>query len=210
MSELAGALAEPTVSVRTPDAPGSVGGDDLCGSLRLGDRYPKARDLLHQHRVRVTGGDGVVHPAGADDEAAALSHLQGTALVAAYPNCVRRVCRLSGCGHQGRCHGSGQEQGQDFSVFHARFLRFVIWWGLCKPNHTTWRGGANTICRHFYPCWIAVTHQRYSAGIERHPVVGGSCRSTGIVDADLLHAGDSIGPGPSTVVRVMVSPASRV
>mgnify|MGYP007017232997 CR=1 FL=1 len=132
MSELAGALAEPTVSVRTPDAPGSVGGDDLCGSLRLGDRYPKARDLLHQHRVRVTGGDGVVHPARADDETTSLSHLQGTALVAAYPNCVRRVCRLGGGGQQGRGHGSGQEQGQDFSVFHARFLRFVIWWGFAN------------------------------------------------------------------------------
>ena len=209
MSELAGALAEPTVSVRTPDAPGSVGGDDLCGSLRLGDRYPKARDLLHQHRVRVTGGDGVVHPAGADDEADALSHLQGTALVAAYPNCVRRVCPPGQVWPAGPQSWFRQEAGTGFFCFSSipPFRNMV---GLVQTEPYHMAGGANTICRHFYPCWIAVTHQRYSAGIERHPVVGGSCRSTGIVDADLLHAGDSIGPGPSTVVRVMVSPASRV
>jgi hypothetical protein len=45
--------------------------------------------------------------------------------------------RLSGSGQQGRGHGAGEKQGQDFSVFHARFLRFVIWWGFRKPNHTT-------------------------------------------------------------------------
>ena len=130
--------------------PGAVGGGDLRSSLCLGYGYPKACDLLHQHRVRVAGGDGVVHPAGADDEAASLSHLQGTALVAAYPNCVRRVCRLGGGGQQGRGHGSGQEQGQDFSVFHAQFLRFVVMVGLPQTErYHIAEGKSNTIRRQF-------------------------------------------------------------
>ena len=45
--------------------------------------------------------------------------------------------RLGGDGQQGRGHGAGEKQGQGFSVFHARFLRFVICWGFRKPDHTT-------------------------------------------------------------------------
>ncbi len=52
--------------------------------------------------------------------------------------------RLGGGGQQGRSHGFDQKQGQGFSVFHARFLRFVIWWGFRKPNHTT-EGGRSRI-----------------------------------------------------------------
>ena len=66
--------------------PGAVGSGDFRRPHRLGDGDPEGQHLLHRHRVWVAGGDGVVRTAGADDESAAFSHFQGTALVAAHSN----------------------------------------------------------------------------------------------------------------------------
>ena len=73
---------------------------------------------------------------------------------------------LSGSGQQGRGHGSGQEQGCQVSLFHARFLLFGYDWGLATRTisqtlakveanrHTTRKNG-----RQVYLV-TAVTHQR--------------------------------------------------
>ena len=58
-----------------PALSGAVGGGDLRSSLGLGNGHPKARYLLYRYCVRGAGGDGVLCSAGADDEAAALTHI---------------------------------------------------------------------------------------------------------------------------------------
>ena len=66
--------------------PITVGDGNLCGPRPLGDGYPEGQHLLHRYCVWGAGGDGVLRTAGTDDDAAALSHLQGTALIAAHPD----------------------------------------------------------------------------------------------------------------------------
>ena len=84
---------------------------------------------------------------------------------------------------------------------HARFLRFVIWWGFAnrtipqkmgKVEHNRQTvlsllngGDAPTVLRLIH-----------DAGVQRDTVVRGGGGAAGVVHADLLHAGNGIGPGP--------------
>ncbi len=99
-----------------PAFPSAVGCGDHCGSRPLGDSHPEGQHLLHRHRVRVAGGDGVLCTTGADDEAAALSHLQGTALVAAHPD--RRGLRCRGGDGETDSEGGCRQRGGN-AFFHA-------------------------------------------------------------------------------------------
>ena len=65
---------------------GIVGDSNLRGSLRLGNSNPEGEYLFYRYNVWVAGSDGVLCPAGADDQATSLSHPQGAAFVAAYPD----------------------------------------------------------------------------------------------------------------------------
>ena len=68
-----------------PAFPGTVGGGDLRGSLRLGDGNPEGQHLLHRHCIWVTGDDSVLRTAGADNETTAFSNFQSAVFIAAYP-----------------------------------------------------------------------------------------------------------------------------
>ena len=61
---------------------------------------------------------------------------------------LRGFRRLGGNGQQGRSHGAGEKQGQDFFAFHAQFLRFHSMVGSLQtePYHKG-RGKSNTIGR---------------------------------------------------------------
>jgi len=61
---------------------------------------------------------------------------------------LKQLRRLGGGGQQGRSHGAGEKQGQDFFAFHAQFLRFHSMVGSLQtePYHKE-RGKSNTIGR---------------------------------------------------------------
>lgn len=113
-----------------PALPSAVGGGDFYAPLRLGDSHPEGQYLLHCYRVWVAGGDGVVRTAGTDDEAASLSHLQGTALVATYPDRFGwRRYRCGGDG-EGSCEDGCRQYGGS-AFFRADHLIFLLISAFC-------------------------------------------------------------------------------
>ena len=119
-----------------PAFPSAVVGGNLCAPLRLGDSHPESQHLLDRYRVWVAGGHNVVCTAGADDETAALSHLQGTALVATYSN--GRGFRYRGGDGEGCCEDGYRQCGGN-AFFHAGHTFppvFNIFGCFCKQHNT--------------------------------------------------------------------------
>ena len=121
---------------QAPALPGAVEDGDLRAPLRLGGSHPEGQHLFHRHCIWIAGGDGVIRTAGADDEAAALSHFQGTALVAAYSDgFVRRLCRHGGDG-EGCCEDCCRQCSGDalFRTGHLHFLLISVFCGAFASN----------------------------------------------------------------------------
>ena len=125
-----------------PAFPGAVG----CGNLRsprpLCDSHPEGQHPLNRYRVRVTGGDGVVGPAGADDQAASLSHLQGTALVVAHPDGFVGRFRCRGRDGEPKGEGGCRQCGGNafFHAGHTFFLLYSVFCGAFASNTISeWR-----------------------------------------------------------------------